>query len=51
VPPLAPGESVELELPALAPPAGGRHLLWLTLVGEQPFTELGSPPLQLGLGG
>jgi len=51
VPPLAPGESVELELPALQPPAGGRHLLWLTLVGEQPFTELGSPPLQLALGG
>jgi N-acetylmuramoyl-L-alanine amidase len=51
VPPLAPGEAVELELPALEPPAGGRHLLWLTLVGEQPFTQLGSPPLQLGLGG
>lgn len=51
VPPLAPGESVEVPLPALEAPGSGRHLLWITLVGERPFTDLGSPPLQLAWDG
>jgi N-acetylmuramoyl-L-alanine amidase len=51
VPSLAPGESVVLELPISAP-AGGRHLAWITLAGpDGPFTDLGSPALQLAAGG
>jgi N-acetylmuramoyl-L-alanine amidase len=47
VPPLGPGESVELRL-ALNPPTGGRALAWVTLSGAQgSFSELGSPALQL----
>jgi N-acetylmuramoyl-L-alanine amidase len=48
VPPLAPGESVELEVP-LAVPSGARQVAWITLGdgGPQTFADSGSPPLQL----
>ena len=47
VPALDPGESVELTLP-LTVPTGARQLAWITLAtGSQPFTEHGSPALQL----
>jgi hypothetical protein len=51
VPPLAPGESVTVHVP-LEPPGGGRSVLWLTLAdGSGPFTDHGSPALQLAWGG
>jgi N-acetylmuramoyl-L-alanine amidase len=51
VPPLAPGESVVILLPIEAP-AGGGETLWITLAaGGTPFSDLGSPPLQLRSGG
>ncbi len=47
IPPLAPGESVELVLP-LTVPASDRGVVWITLAdGEVPLTDLGSAPLQL----
>jgi hypothetical protein len=48
VPRLAPGESVDLELP-LAVPAGARQVAWITLGdgGPHTFADMGSPPLQL----
>ncbi|MDQ2854499.1 MAG: N-acetylmuramoyl-L-alanine amidase [Chloroflexota bacterium] len=48
VPPLAPGESVELHIP-LTVPAGGRQVAWITLGdGRTPtFADMGSPPLQV----
>lgn len=48
VPPLAPGESVELNVPLTVPP-GGRHVAWITLDdgGGTTFADSGSPPLQL----
>ncbi|MDQ2935748.1 MAG: N-acetylmuramoyl-L-alanine amidase [Chloroflexota bacterium] len=48
VPPLAPGESVDLEVP-VAVPAGARQVAWITLGfgGEEPFADTGSAPLQL----
>jgi N-acetylmuramoyl-L-alanine amidase len=50
VPPLQPGESVDLEV--TLPEAGERPgVYWITLVGpDGPLTELGSPPLQVGTG-
>jgi hypothetical protein len=51
IPALDPGESVTLELP-LQVPAGERHLAWITLAGADgvPFTDLGSPALQVASG-
>jgi hypothetical protein len=50
VPALAPGESVVLAVTA-PQPENGRGLLWLTLAGpDGPFTDLGSPALQLAAG-
>jgi N-acetylmuramoyl-L-alanine amidase len=48
VPPLAPGESVELEVP-LTVPAGARQVAWITLSdgGSRTFADSGSPPLQV----
>lgn len=48
VPPLAPGESVDLELPLGVPP-GARQVAWITLGdgGAHTFADMGSPPLQL----
>ena len=48
IPDLAPGESIELEVALDAPPAGGRHIAWVTLAADgQTLAELGSPALQL----
>jgi N-acetylmuramoyl-L-alanine amidase len=50
VPPLAPGEAVELHLPLTAPASTGRSVLWLSLAdADAAWTVLGSPPLQLAL--
>jgi N-acetylmuramoyl-L-alanine amidase len=50
LPPLAPGESVELRLPVTDPGSAGRSVLWLTLADANgAWTMLGSPPLQLAL--
>jgi N-acetylmuramoyl-L-alanine amidase len=50
VPPLAPGEAVELRLPLTAPASTGRSVLWLSLAdADGAWTALGSPPLQLAL--
>jgi N-acetylmuramoyl-L-alanine amidase len=50
VPPLAPGESVELRLPMSPPSGSARSVLWLTLAsGDQAWTTFGTPPLQLAL--
>ena len=47
VPPLAPGESVTVHVP-LDPPGEERSILWLTLADDSgPFTDHGSPALQL----
>ncbi len=48
VPPLAPGESVELEVPLTVPP-GARQVAWITMGdgGPQTFADSGSPPLQM----
>jgi N-acetylmuramoyl-L-alanine amidase len=48
VPPLAPGESVELEVPLTVPP-GARQVAWITLSdgGSKTFADSGSPPLQV----
>jgi N-acetylmuramoyl-L-alanine amidase len=52
VPPLAPGESVELRLPISQPSGSARSVLWLTLAnGDQAWTVFGSPPLQLAYEG
>ena len=51
VPPLAPGESVEVRLPLAAPASTGRTVLWVTLAdADGAWTMRGSPPLQLALG-
>lgn len=51
VPALAPGESVQLELP-IEVPAGGRSLAWISLQGSAgDFADLGSPALQLAWNG
>jgi N-acetylmuramoyl-L-alanine amidase len=51
VPPLEPGESVELTL-ELEAPGSGRHLAWITLVtADGVLADLGSPPLQVAVGG
>jgi hypothetical protein len=51
VPALDAGESVLLELPLTAP-VGARSIAWITLAGpDGPFTDLGSPALQLVAGG
>jgi hypothetical protein len=51
VPPLEPGESVTLHVP-LDLPGADRSILWLTVAdGSGPFTERGSPALQLAWGG
>jgi N-acetylmuramoyl-L-alanine amidase len=47
VPPLAPGQSVELKVPVQAPTAAKRQLVWISLSGDADFTKLGSPALQL----
>lgn len=48
VPPLEPGESVELRVPLADPPDGARHIAWITLAShEGRFTDLGRPALQL----
>ena len=47
VPPLAPGESIELAVP-LTVPTGARQVAWIALAsGSTAFTEHGSPALQL----
>ena len=48
VPTLAPGESVELNVPLTIPP-GGRQVAWITLGDGNgtTFADSGSPPLQL----
>jgi N-acetylmuramoyl-L-alanine amidase len=50
IPTLAPGESVELQVP-LAPPSGtARQVAWITLGGGSGLlADLGSPPLQVAL--
>lgn len=50
IPPLAPGESIDLPI-RWEPPAGtARQVAWFTLVGDGgSLTEQGSPPLQLAL--
>jgi N-acetylmuramoyl-L-alanine amidase len=50
VPPLQPGESVALTVP-LEVTAGSRSLVWVTLADAsgEPFTDLGSPALQVAL--
>lgn len=51
VPPLAPGESVRVVV-RMALPAVERGIVWITLTrGDVPFTDLGSPPLQLTTSG
>jgi N-acetylmuramoyl-L-alanine amidase len=52
VPALEPGEAVELAV-RLDIPAGGRSLAWFTLADPdgRPFTDLGSPALQLARDG
>jgi N-acetylmuramoyl-L-alanine amidase len=51
VPPLAPGESVELVV-QMTVPVSERGVLWFTLAnGAVPLTDLGSAPLQLATGG
>ncbi len=48
VPPLRPGESLELSLSLPAPLAAGRHLAWIELAAAgSSLSELGSPALQL----
>lgn len=50
VPPLAPGESVELRVTLAIPDIAGRQVLWVTLAGASGrWTDLGVPPLQLAL--
>jgi N-acetylmuramoyl-L-alanine amidase len=50
IPPLAPGESVEVLVLLPEPVSDERHIGWLTLSGGgRSFTALGSPPLQLAL--
>jgi N-acetylmuramoyl-L-alanine amidase len=50
VPPLAPGESVELVLDLPAPPGDGRAVGWLTLAMEGVvLADTGNPPLQFAL--
>lgn len=47
VPPLAPGESVTIQMP-IAAPQRGRELAWIDLAnGGERFSDLGSAPLQL----
>jgi hypothetical protein len=50
VPALQPGESVALEVPVEGP-AAGRAVAWITLASTDgaPFTDLGSPALQVAL--
>lgn len=51
VPPLQPGESVDVSAALRSPPAAARALVWLTLAhGAQLFSDSGSPALQLALG-
>ena len=47
VPALAPGESVEVTASLPIPGVAGRQLAWITLAGDRPFTDDGSPALQL----
>ncbi len=47
VPALAPGESVELQVPLSVPAGGERQLLWLSLDAGGSLAQLGSPALQL----
>ena len=48
VPPLAPGESVELLVPLAIPDIAGRQVLWITLSDSGgAWTDSGIPPLQL----
>jgi len=50
VPPLAPGEAVELLVTPPAPGAGAHQILWVGLTqGSTSLADLGSPPLQLAL--
>jgi N-acetylmuramoyl-L-alanine amidase len=50
VPALAPGESVELAIQLVTPPADGRQVGWISLRdGTGPWSEHGLPALQLGL--
>lgn len=51
IPPLAPGESVVLQIP-ISVPLAERGMLWITLAEDGvPLTELGSAPLQLATSG
>lgn len=48
VPPLGPGESVELRVALPASTGTGRQIAWITLAtGASPLADLGSPPLQV----
>jgi N-acetylmuramoyl-L-alanine amidase len=52
VPPLAPGEAVELPIALPEPPGGGRQVAWITLAdGGRLLSDLGSPALQLAARG
>ena len=51
VPPLQPGESVEVSAELASPPGDGRALLWMSLAdGTQLLSDAGSPALQLARG-
>lgn len=51
VPPLAPGESVVVEVRLPDPPRGGRAVAWITLrTGNTDLADLGLPALQLATG-
>lgn len=51
IPPLAPGDSVELVVPIVVP-AADRGITWITLAsGGISLTDLGSPPMQLSTSG
>jgi N-acetylmuramoyl-L-alanine amidase len=47
VPALGAGESVELTVSLPVPAGAGRQLAWITLAGDRPLTDAGSPALQL----
>ena len=50
IPPLAPGESIDLPVRWEPPAEVGRRIAWFTLLGGGgALTEIGSPPLQLAL--
>jgi hypothetical protein len=51
LPAMAPGEAVDVQV-SLPAGDGGRRVAWITLAGpDGPLTSLGSPPLQLAVGG